>query len=500
MPKTKTDLEAASAEILRRRELRRDLVQWCRHCGYEPAKHHRFILEHLVRVARSEIPQLALCLPPGAAKTSYVALFAPWYMANNPEAAIILASHTQELAEKQSRRVRNLIAEHSASLGIALSKETTAAERWALTSGGEAKAVGAGSAVVGARADLILIDDPLRGIEQAMSESEKQKLYDWYRNDITTRLRPGGKIVAIQTRWATDDLLGRLLEEEGDRWTLVSLPAEAEPGDPLGREIGEMLWSDQPSYDYPGFLAEQKRTQSARSWASLFQQRPVALGGNLFKESWLKTFQNVPDRATLKTYIAVDFATSEGSGDHTAIVAFGLDPSSDIYVLDVWRRQSAPDVSIGALLDMVRDWKPMCVVTESGQIKNALGPFLREEMNRRKLWVPIETIPSRHAKEIRAQAIVGRAAVRGLYLPAHADWLSDFKSEVLAFPSGRWDDVCDCLSLLGQLLSRLVPGQAVPEKPRPKILSMDPKLCSLTLTDLFEDHERHHKRGFGRIQ
>jgi predicted phage terminase large subunit-like protein len=196
----------------------------------------------------------------------------------------------------------------------------------------------------------------------------------------------------------------------------------------------------------------------------------------------------------------VDFATTENAGDHTAIVAFGLDPNSDIFVLDVWRRQSAPDVSIGALLDMVRDWKPQCVVTESGQIKNALGPFLREEMNRRKLWVPIETIPSRHAKEIRAQAIVGRAAVRGLYLPAHADWLSDFKAEVLGFPSTRWDDCVDCLSLFGQLLSRLVPGQATPEKAKPLVRSTSPELCTVTLDHLWAELDRQHKRGFARIK
>ena len=112
--------------------------------------------------------------------------------------------------------------------------------------------------------------------------------------------------------------------------------------------------------------------------------------------------------------------TESVKADFTAIVVFGLDPSSDIFVLDVWRRQADAATSVDALLDMVRDWKPMCVVTEAGGLKNAIGPFLKERMKSRRTYAVIETIPSRHAKEIRVQSIAGRMAVRGLFLPRDA--------------------------------------------------------------------------------
>ena len=83
------------------------------------------------------------------------------------------------------------------------------------------------------------------------------------------------------------------------------------------------------------------------------------------------------------------------------------------------------------------------------------GRFCRERMHQRKIYRAVETIPSRHAKEIRAQSIAGRMAVRGLFLPAQAAWLSDFVSEMLAFPAGKNDDQVDCCSLLGQLLGNL---------------------------------------------
>jgi predicted phage terminase large subunit-like protein len=195
----------------------------------------------------------------------------------------------------------------------------------------------------------------------------------------------------------------------------------------------------------------------------------------------------------------VDFATSEGKGDYTAIVAFGVPPAGDIFVLNVWRRQASPDVSVDALLDMVRDFKPLVVVTEAGGLKNAIGPFLKERMNQRRIYAAVETIPSRHTKEIRAQSIAGRMAVRGLFLPAQASWLADFVSELLAFPAGPNEDMVDCCSLLGQLLGQLVPGSEPVKKEPPKVLSTDPALCSVTLTDLFEQADRRNKRGSARI-
>jgi hypothetical protein len=276
---------SSAAKILeQRRRIRSDLVEWCRYAGYEPAKHHRLILQHLTDVAAGMIARLAVTLSPGAGKSTYIALFAAWWLANNPTAdgSIVIASHTQSLADKLSIRVRSLVIEHSSMLGIQLDDRTTAADRWALRSGAEVRAVGVGTAVTGTRCQMCLVDDPVKGIEQAMSANEKQKLYDWYRADLSTSV-PAGRVVAVQTRWALDDLLGRLLDEEADRWKLLSLPAYAEENDPLGREIGEPLWSDDPVYNYSAFIAEQKRSLPPRMFVSLFQQKPIASEGNLIK-------------------------------------------------------------------------------------------------------------------------------------------------------------------------------------------------------------------------
>jgi hypothetical protein len=310
----------AAAELLRRREIRRSLIEWAKHNGYVPAKHHRLLIERLEAVASDSISRLMVFMPPGAAKSSYVSiLFPPWFLANNPKAAIIAASHTTELAEKFGRKVRNHIADDSVTLGIALSSDSQAAGRWALTSGGEYYSAGVGVAIAGYRGDIALVDDPVRSREDAFSESARERVWEWYRADLLPRLKPGGRVVLVMTRWHESDLAGRLLaemESGGEHWEVVSLPAEAEPNDPLGREVGEFLWGDD-SYGYAQNLREQKKIQPPFNWSALYQQRPSPESGEYFQASWLKPYtQNeLPDLKTLSIFGASDYAVSEGKGD-----------------------------------------------------------------------------------------------------------------------------------------------------------------------------------------
>jgi hypothetical protein len=234
-----------------------------------PRTDHVHIIGHLEKIASGELYRLLIAAPPGSAKSTYASvLFPVWYLARHPDHQIICASHTIELAEKHARRARNLILEHSTTLGIELADDSQSAGRWSLKSGGSIFAVGAGGAVVGQRANAILIDDPLRGREEAHSESAREKVFEWYISDVLTRLRPGGKICMISTRWHEDDLFGRLAQS--DRYAIVSLPAVAETeDDPLGRAPGEFLWDSDPDYPYGDFLRAQRDAQLPSNWSAL---------------------------------------------------------------------------------------------------------------------------------------------------------------------------------------------------------------------------------------
>ncbi len=403
-------------------------------------------------------------MPPGSAKSTYASiLHAPWHFAQQPNACLIAASHTQELAEKWGRRVRNLIGEHQLVLDVALAQDSQAAGRWETSAGGEYFAAGVGGAIAGRRADLVIIDDPVRSREDADSEVVRDKVWDWYKSDLYTRLKPGGRIILIQTRWHEDDLAGRILTEMqsgGDQWDVVNLPALAEANDALGRTIGEPLW---PEWESEAELARKRRAVGPRDWSALYQQRPAPEEGDYFKAEWLKTYNTAPPLETLAVYGGSDYAVTSDGGDYTVHAVIGVDPEGRMYLLDLWRKQASSDVWIEAFCQLVKDWKPREWAEEQGQIRAGVGPFIDRMQREKRAWAYRREFPTRGDKAVRAQSIRGRMALDGLYVPANAPWLSDLRSELLSFPAGKHDDIVDALGLIGQLLDYMQEGKPLPK-------------------------------------
>jgi hypothetical protein len=183
----RADCQAQSAAVVggqaaaeaQRRAIRRSLVEWCRYTRHEPAPHHCLLIDRLEKLARSETQRLAIFMPPGSAKSRYGSvLFPPWLMASAPQLDVLAASHTTQLAAKWGRWVRNLIADHAPVLGISLAADSTAAYRWALNQGGEYYAVGVGVGIAGFRADLAIIDDPIRSREDANSDRVRERIWE----------------------------------------------------------------------------------------------------------------------------------------------------------------------------------------------------------------------------------------------------------------------------------------------------------------------------------
>jgi len=458
---TITPQQAAQA-LQRRRAVRSDFAAWCRYNGYMPAAHHRLLGKKLEDLSAGRLSRLAIFMPPGSAKSTYASiLFPAWYLANHPDASILGCAHTTKLAERWGRRVRNLIVDNGLLLGISLSEEV-AVDRWRLNQGGEYKAAGVGTGIAGYRSSLLLIDDPVRSMEDADSKLEQERQWDWYKADVIPRLKPNARSILIQTRWNLGDLAGRILEEMangGDQWEVLSLPAEARENDPLGRQVGEMLWGDDnDAYGYAALLREQKATQLARNWSALYQQEPAPETGDFFKAEWLRPYDRAPARDTLTIYGASDYATTADGGDYTVHLVAGVDPQDNIYLLDVWRMQATPDKWVDAFCDLVLHWKPLDWAEEGGQIKASVGPFLERSQRERRAYVNREQFPTKGDKARRCQSIRGRMAQNGLYIPNYAPWVADFRAELLSFPAGRHDDQVDALGLIGQLLDLMVPG------------------------------------------
>lgn len=458
---------------MRRRAARASLTEFARLAGYEPAPHHKLLIRDLEALARGDIETLVVEMPPGSAKSTYVNfLFPAWFLARNQDHNVLTASHSAELAERWGRKTRNLIATTTNVLGMGLSGDSQAAYRWATSGGGEYYAVGVGVGIAGFRADLGIIDDPFGSREDAESKRIRENRWQWYIDDFSARLKPGARRVIMHTRWHDDDLAGRVkrqLAELQRPHIVLTLPAEAEEFDPLGRKPGELLWDDPAGYDYGAFLRARRQESDIRTWASLYQQKPVPDEGDYFKAAWLIPVEHTPPATEMRIFGGSDYAVTSDGGDYTVHAVLGVDYDGNPYLLDVWRRQASSDEWIDAWCDLVRRWRPMGWAEEQGQIRSGVGPFLERRARELKAHVAREQFPTRGDKAVRAQSFRGLIATRGLRIPAAAPWRADVETELLRFPAGVHDDIVDALGLIGQLLDRINAPQRPKAEPQKQV-------------------------------
>ncbi len=435
----------------RRRVKSGGFVPFCNAFGYQLAQHHELIAAKLQNTIVTPNYNLVICMPPGHAKSRYASiLFPSYYLGSNAGKSVVMASHTAELSAKWGRACKRIIDDpkYQYMLEVDLNKDSKSSDRFDLSNGSEYFACGVGGGVTGQRADLGVIDDPVRSKEDADSERIRDKTWDWYLNDFRTRLKPNASQVIIMTRWHEDDLVGRiLLSSDKNNWDVLILPAIAEANDQMNRKVGDPLW---PDYIPIEMLENIRDTTSPKTWSSLYQQNPTIETGDYFKIEGIKKVNRIPHG--LNIYGASDYAVSAGKGDYTVHVIVGHDDKNDdIYVIDVWREQEESNVWVERFLDLAAKHKTLVWAEEGGQILKSLDPFIKKEMATRNQFVYREQFTSAVDKTVRARSFQAYMAQGKVYF-LNAGWMPALQRELLAFPSGKHDDQVDALGLIGRLL------------------------------------------------
>jgi len=442
---------------------------------YVAKRHHQALAAALEEVAKGKIKRLIISMPPRHGKTELAGVrFIPWFLAKFHGKHAIYATYNENLAKDKGAEVKAVMEEPSFRQvfpGCQLSKGGKAQGRIRTTNKNAAYFVGRGGSITGRGGDLIVVDDLFKNDEEADSPAMREKVWKWFTGTIMNRfMTDDGVMILVMTRWHEDDVIGRITDSENPNyseeiargWDIVNIPAEAEPGDILGREVGEPLWPERFGKKY---LAEQ-RALSPRRYSCLFQGNPSPEEGTEFLRKWVEWYNPATLRqAGLRKYGACDLSVGTKTqlkagrqADRSCLIIFGVDDNDDIYLLDAIINRERADINVEHMIDMIKHHKPLSWFTYQDQITGSVGPFLYKRMRERRTYCHIDEQSSAGSKTQKAQPFKARMAMHKVYFPKGKFWASDIIDELVRFPGGKNDDCVDACALFGQALDTQITG------------------------------------------
>ncbi|GAB6043589.1 phage terminase large subunit [Endothiovibrio diazotrophicus] len=405
--------------------------------------HLRKIRSALGRFYRREAPNLIITVPPRHGKSEQTTKRAPAFLLErHPDRRVIVGCYNQQLANKFSRAARKLTQ-------VRLSKDLNTAQEWETEADGGFRAVGVGAGVTGHGADWIYIDDPVKSREEANSATYREKVWEWFKDDLYTRLEPGGGFVLIMTRWHHDDLAGRILadEELSQDTEVLHLPAIAdEPNDPLGREIGEALCPER--YDVPKL--KKLEALLGDSFLALYQGRPTKSSGDVIHSDWWRRYPAVQSsyRRVIQSW---DTAQKDKErNDYNVCTTWGETHGGELHLLHVYRERLQYPALKRIAIAMAMRWRPDVVLIEDkGHGTALLQEFKGDTETRKKvrhLKISFIAVMPESDKVGRMEVEADQIKAGRVFLPEAAPWLPEFEQECSHFPAVAHDDQVDSMS------------------------------------------------------
>lgn len=420
---------------------------------YQLAQHHQMLAEKLAAVERGEVKRLLVCMPPRHGKSQQTSrLFPAWYLGRNPTKEVLFTTYGQRLADDFGRWVRNLISddryqEHFPDCRPA--KDSKGARRFHTSLGGGYTAVGAGGPLTGRGGDLVIIDDPHKNRQEAMSELIRGQVISWFQSTLYTRLAPEAALVVVQTRWHPNDLAGHLLATQADQWEVLSFPALD--------ESGNALWPERWPAER---LLEIKQTIGSQAFEALYQQHPTPPEGSIVKRSWLRFYRELPK--VIRTWWSWDTAIKPGQDNDYSVGQLWAQCETGYYLVHQWRdRVAYPELKRQVQLLFQKHPTPEVLIEDRASGQQLVQDFSRG-MGGGGVMPVIGLIPGRDmplSKVERLNLVSPLFESGRVFLPEEAPWVSDYVEELTAFPTARHDDQVDATAqALCRLLARRDPG------------------------------------------
>lgn len=409
---------------------------------------HIDAIEHqLDRILRGDNRRLIVSMPPRHLKSIMITTaWVAWMLGHNPSLRFICASYGQDLSDKHARdclRIMSTDWYQRAFPNLRLTKRNVS--DFETSAGGGRLSTSVGGVITGRGADIVIIDDPMKG-DDALSEVRRKEVVEWFDNALSSRLDDQAKssIILVMQRLHEADLAGELLRR--GTWDELRLSAIATKDElvPLTRDRFHQRREGYPLHAARLSLAdlEVKRRDEPYVFAAQWQQDPVSRIGAFVQAKWFGAYDDPPRTGTVVQSWDTAIKTTVRSDWSVGITARYY--MGRWYILDVFRKK----VEFG---DLVRSLTSACqqhrvdrLLIEDAASGQQLIQQLRMDLPAGvTLPIPVRPITDKIA---RFEAIASQIEAGAVVLPRSAPWLADFVSELVSFPGGPHDDQADALA------------------------------------------------------
>lgn len=399
-------------------------------------------------------PKLVIQAPPQHGKSVAIIDFISWVAGHNPDCKTIYASFSERLGIKANLKLQRIYdnptyqkifpdTKISNKNAVTISSQTLRNREIIeyIDRDGYFRNTTVRGSITGESLDLGVIDDPIKGRQDANSLTVRNSTWDWFTDDFLTRFSEDGALLAILTRWHIDDPIGRLIAAD-KTVKVLSYPAIAIKDD-KHRKTGEALFPEHKSID---FLLARKKVMPAANFEALYQQNPYITDGGIFKTEWFKSYRTLPK---LKfTVITVDTAQkTKEQNDYSVFALWGQGEDGNAYLIDILRgKWESPDLIKMAKIFWYKHIPNFNIRSMNVEDKVSGTTLIQTLSQSTEPVIPIKAVQRNIDKITRANDVAPFIESGRVYLPEKAEWLNDFIVEHAQFPNGAHDDQVDTTS------------------------------------------------------
>lgn len=445
--------EEAVREILKRRQARRSLLAFIRYINPEYIVSDFAItvcgaLDQFIADCMAGLrPVLILQAPPQHGKSDIVSRYLPAFVFGHyPDIRIAGLSYGKDLASDMNRDVQRIMMSPEYHIlfpesslghkrvvaGLDIDAKRNSETFELVGRKGSYVGQGVGGPLTGKRVDFGVIDDPIKNSKEALSPATKDSIWKWYGSTFLTRLSKNAGHIIMATRWATDDLSGRVMAAN-PKAKLLSFPAINELGEAL---IPELHPADK--------LLETKAILGDYFWSAMYQQSPKTIGGAIFKDTGVRHYltKDLPAKFD-KVIQSWDMTFKDSEGTDFVVGQVWGKLGANCYLLYEHRERMSFTKSKAAVVAMTARF-PLArrKLIEDKANGPAIMDSLKAEISG---MIPVEPDGSKIA---RAHAITAEWEAGNVWLP-HPDiapWITEWIDEVTTFPAAANDDRVDAMT------------------------------------------------------